>query len=1070
MSIWPTTSTIGAAEIATMLGLPAPTDEQRAVIEAPPVPALVVAGAGSGKTETMAGRVVWLVANGHVRREEILGLTFTRKAAGELAERIARRLELIDERLGIEHELLRPRVATYNAFADALVREHAARIGRDPDAVLQSEAAAWLLARQIVMRSSDPELATREFSSTTLPARVLALAGAVLDHRADLEEVIAFSEGFAAELVDHRNLDLAGPGKPENAWQAAADLPIVARLAQRYARAKAERGVFDYADQVAGAIAVIESAPDIAAELRSQYRVVLLDEYQDTSVIQTELLSTLFAEHAVMAVGDPNQAIYSWRGASADNLEVFPDAFSPSGRSQRFDLSISWRNDERILHAANSLLGARPDRATIAVPPLRARPGARPGRVRCIYPETIEAEAAAVADWFAEMRSAHAGSADHTGAILFRAKKHMPRFAEALAERGIPHRILGLGGLLQAPEVVDVVSALRVIDDPSAGSALIRLLAGPRFAIGVADLSALHQLARTLSQRDESLNLLDEELRARLRGSTGPDETVSIIEALEFLRTAHPDYRLLAGFTDAAKVRLREAAEVFTRLRQGARASIPELLRQIEYELRLDIELAANTARGPARTAHSRLRAFGHEVQGFLAAAERESIGALLAWLSHAETTDELRPRPEPPEPGVVQLLTIHAAKGLEWDATAVVRWVKDELPGTPKSVQGWLSLGELPYRFRKDRRALPELYWDRTEPVTRKVIDQAIGAFNEQERAYHEAEERRLAYVAVTRSRSELLLSGSWWATQTRSREPSPYLQTIVEALGLDPIALAQHDENPRDSEGHTLNWPMDPLGSRRAEVESAAALVRGAADAAPTPELSLLLAEREARARPQGPPVPTRIPASRFKDYVTDFAATVGGIARPMPEKPYPQTALGTLFHSWVEQHYGGAGALSLDDDLWSSDDEERADAAVSVADLADLARLQEVFLASPWARRSPIAVESEIHLPLSDPADGAEHIVICKLDAVFETAEGRIEIVDWKTGRSPANGTEREERMLQLALYRLAYHRRHGVPLERIDVALYYVADDLVIRDESAYSEAELLQRWSAARAAR
>ena len=100
------------------------------------------------------------------------------------------------------------------------------------------------------------------------------------------------------------------------------------------------------------------------------------------------------------------------------------------------------------------------------------------------------------------------------------------------------------------------------------------------------------------------------------------------------------------------------------------------------------------------------------------------------------------------------------------------------------------------------------------------------------------------------------------------------------------------------------------------------------------------------------------------------------------------------------------------------------------------------------------------------------GEGHIVICKLDAVYrrEDRGGRIEIVDWKTGKAPRNAAEREERMLQLALYRLAYHRRFGVPLDEIDVALYYVADDLVIRGERVYSEEELVQRWSAARAAR
>ena len=145
------------------------------------------------------------------------------------------------------------------------------------------------------------------------------------------------------------------------------------------------------------------------------------------------------------------------------------------------------------------------------------------------------------------------------------------------------------------------------------------------------------------------------------------------------------------------------------------------------------------------------------------------------------------------------------------------------------------------------------------------------------------------------------------------------------------------------------------------------------------------------------------------------------------------------------------------------------------VSAADAADLTTLQETFERSEWGGRAPIAVEIEIDFALGAglPSPVEEpHIVICKLDAVYrrEDRGGRIEIVDWKTGKAPRTRDEKEERMLQLALYRLAYHRRFGVPLDEIDVALYYVADDLVIRGDRVYSESELLHRWSAARAAR
>ncbi|MFT4260697.1 PD-(D/E)XK nuclease family protein, partial [Microbacterium sp.] len=265
----------------------------------------------------------------------------------------------------------------------------------------------------------------------------------------------------------------------------------------------------------------------------------------------------------------------------------------------------------------------------------------------------------------------------------------------------------------------------------------------------------------------------------------------------------------------------------------------------------------------------------------------------------------------------------------------------------------------------------------------------------------------------------------------------------------------------------------------------------VRAAAEHPPAPsaELARLLEERAARLRGTDAAPPTRVPASRFKDYVTDFGGTLSSIVRPMPERPYRQTRLGTLFHAWVEQRSEQVGAgARIDEALWELDDEPFADAAeVSAADAADLNALQATFERSEWGPLRPIAVEIEIDFALGaagddDPgadvgaeraaARGAEHVIICKLDAVYRRDDrgGRIEIVDWKTGKSPRTAAQREERMLQLALYRLAYHRRFGVPLDEIDVALYYVADDLVIRGDRVYSESELLQRWSAARAAR
>ncbi|VXC04914.1 DNA helicase-2 / ATP-dependent DNA helicase PcrA [Microbacterium sp. 8M] len=1157
---------IAATDISAALGLPTPTEAQQRVIEAPPGPALVVAGAGSGKTETMSGRVVWLVANGFVERDEILGLTFTRKAAGELAERISLRLDRIDEygrrgllphlpeivrsgalerigaagsaaqRAAVQREVLdglaerygtgwdptaprdaadliiRPRVSTYNAFADGIVREHAAHIGRDPDAAMLSQSASWLIARAVVLRAEIPGLEEVDRSVNGVIDAVQRLAGDVLDHRVDLDAMVRIAVRQADEFEPYRgNADVA------KAVENLRAMPILADLVREYIAEKSRRGVLDFADQVGGAFDIVQASPEVRAELRAQHRVVLLDEYQDTSVIQTRFLAALFRDGAVMAVGDPHQSIYGWRGASADNLYAFGRTFAEEQTARTYSLMTSWRNDERILDVANRVLQPL-QRPGLDVPALEPRPGSGRGSVQVRYTDTVDDEAAEVAAWFAERRAAHdeqAAGRPHTGAILFRSKRHMQTFAGALAARGIPHRILGLGGLLATPEVVDVVSALRVIHDPTAGSALIRLLVGPRFAVGVADMAALYDLARELAVRDGSLAPLTDELKQRLRSSRGADEAVSIVDAVDFVRTARDDYRLLEGISPAGRARLREAGEMLERLRRAAGQPILELIRTIETELRLDIELAVNETRGPARVAATQLRAFGDEVRAFLTADDRGTISSLLAWLDKAEMTDELMPRTEPPEPGVVQLLTIHGSKGLEWDAVAVVRLVEDELPGRIADAQGWFGFGVVPFALRGDSDALPRFRWDPEaakdaagdDPRKREkaALDSlaagitkayphggALRRFKDEYREYQRAEERRLAYVAVTRARTDLLLTGSHWSGQKNMRKPSPYLLEAIDELGLDPVPAAASEENPYEGTARTSVWPMDPLGGRRARVTAAAEDVRRAmADpqpAQPTEELARLLAERAARQRGTVADAPTRVPASRFKDYVADYRGTIRTLTRPMPERPYRQTRLGTLFHAWVEHRSGSVGVgTSLDDALWDLDDDLAAPEGpgtagspgdgsaadeIARADAEDLARLREIFERSEWAPLKPIAVETEIDFALPVGEGEPARIVICKLDAVYrrEDRGGRIEIVDWKTGRPPATAAEREERMLQLALYRLAYHRRYGVPLDEIDVALFYVADDLVLRGDTVYSEEALVQRWNAARAAR
>ncbi|MEF3404469.1 ATP-dependent DNA helicase [Agromyces sp. CCNWLW203] len=1077
---------IAAADIAARLGLHAPTAEQRAVIEADPRgQSIVVAGAGSGKTETMANRVVWLLANGHVAVPEVLGLTFTRKAAGELAERIRERIAQLVS-LGIADVSLDPlesaSVGTYNAFASAIYREHAMLIGREPDAAVLGEASAWQLARSVVAASADPRLVELDASLDKVTGAVLSLSRALAENVADSRDVRAMTRDFLAM----EGLPIEAPRKRTDfasfidALGIVGALPPLLELADAYADAKQQQGFVEFSDQVALALAICERHPEVVAAHRERYRTVLLDEYQDTSVVQTRLLSALFGEQSVMAVGDPDQSIYGWRGASAANLARFGRDFAPGGDAAVYDLSTSWRNPKIVLEGANTLI--LPLDAGIPKAPLGASPFAQPGRLEAAWAETIEQEADLVASWFAERlgraeRGAAPESGARSGALLCRTFANVGIFTAALRARGVPVHVLGMAGLLDQPVIADLVCVLRVLNDPTAGSELVRVLGGARWRIGPADLAALHSLAKWLADRDLSTRRLGDEVRAGLRASIAPDESPSIVDALDFLLVAPDSHSALAAFSEVGLARMRRAGAQLQSLRRRAGLGLVDFVSLVQQELLLDIEVAANSSQPLGAPS---LEAFDELLAGFAEVSEHATLGAFLGWLTEAEQRDRLAPRQDEPEPGAVQVLSIHGSKGLEWDVVAIPRMVDDELPSKPRSSKGWLSFGELPNEFKGDADELPELQWRGVQ--SQADFDRAVGDFAEENKQRHAEEERRLAYVALTRTRSDLLLTGSWWASQKAPRKPSPFLRELVTAGVIEPGVLPgapEHDENPRAGSTERVRWPLDPLGARHHAVTAAAEAVRSAA-ARPSGEgigpvladrIRLLLEERRRRAEGPGTAeVPVRVPASRFKDYVDDPAAVAAQLRRPMPQRPYRATRIGTLFHQWVEQRSTGeleAAAIDALDGL-----EVYAELDIPIDErVADptaerLRQLQATFEASEWGGRKPSAVEIELHLPIGD------NVFVCKLDAVFEVDPSselgrrgiRHQVVDWKTGKAPRDAHDLELKQTQLALYRLAYANWAGVDPDAIDAVFYFVEDDQVIRPDAIYDEAALRRAWA------
>ncbi len=1116
-------------QLARLLRLPEPTPEQAAVISAPLGPLAVIAGAGSGKSETMAARLVWLVANGMVRPDRVLGLTFTRKAAAEFADRVRSRLERLRRAGPLNLEGPAPGevagsgdpfggdpvIGTYHAYAGRLVSDNALREGLEPSMRLITPALSWQLAAQIVAAYDGP-MDEVTWTPQTVTAAVLELAGDLSEHLRDPGDVTAVGLWLTAEQD-------ALPGRITQivrkiiATQRAREqlLPLVSR----YAAAKAAREVLDHSDQVALAARIASRHPEVGAAERARYQVVLLDEYQDTSHAQLVLLQALFAGgHPVTAVGDPCQSIYGWRGASAGNLRRFTADFpvvarvrpfgasAPSGPAPVLKLSTSFRNSAQVLDAAaaiqEELRYEAPD-----VPRLVSAPD-RSGRgtVACALLDTVLDEAEWVAAQVAELLAQSGASGSDSGcapdgqpwptgpdrrtsgvrpsdiAVLCRKRAQFVPLRHAIEARGIPVEVVGLGGLLVVPEVQDVVATLRVLHDAGASDALARLLTGPRWRIGPRDLVALGRRARALARGEGDRPTAPAEPPGR-PGHGDQDAVDALAEAITDLTAetgslveALDDPGEPGAYSRVGYARMHALAGELRRLRAHIGRPLADLTAEAERVLGLDIEVAARPGIDPV-AARADLDAFTDVADAFTGegvSGAEPTLGAFLAYLAAAQQEEFGLETGRVGESDSVKLLTVHAAKGLQWPAVFVPGLAVGErsqvFPARPRVSTRWTENPRLiPFGLRGDAGDLPELLG---------LDASSLESFSEACSARDLAEERRLMYVAATRAAFWLGCSGYWWGEGGTSRlGPSPFLDEVrrsgVAQVSAWAPAPEPDAENPLLAAVEAADWPATPAGRHYEAVREAAAMVVEAAAAAPgelapveldavSPadrdlvaawdrDAGLLLAERAQRRGDGATQValPARLSVSSLVALARDPAELARQVRRPMPRPPAGQARRGTAFHQWLEQRYGQQMLID-DSDLFgpdpSTDDQSPAE--------GDLAALRSVFEHGEWADRWPQAVEVPFESLIGD------RLVRGRIDAVFADAPGGgYDVVDWKTGQPPRSEAERHAVSVQLAAYRLAWAALAGVPVTAVRAAFYYVAHDLTVRPADLLDEAGL-----------
>ena len=1061
------------ADLQRLMGAPfAFSEPQWRVISAPLEPAVVIAGAGSGKTSVMAARVVYLVATGQVAPDEVLGLTFTTKATAELAARVrsalaAAGLDAPRRTSGGEPdeqpERVEPLVSTYNAYAASLLTEHGLRIGHEPDTRVMADASRYQVAARAIERHTGAVDRLSEHPKFAIDY-LLALDGELNEHLVTPAQVRAW-HAQQRPLFEEALATSRARTEINKVLEKMAEREEILDLVEAYRRLKAQFGLMDFSDQIALAAELARTQPEVGAVERAKYRVVLLDEYQDTSVAQAQLLSGLFSGaeagegpaggrgHAVTAVGDPNQAIYGWRGASVSNILNFDRFFppAPGGQVPTYSLTVNRRSDRLVVDVANAL--ADPLYAAFdQVEPLESKPDAADGEVHAVRHETYAAELAWLAGRVLEEHAAMADPRWNEIGVLTRDNNHAADVFDALTAREIPVEIVGLKGLMRLPEVSEVVSTLSLLQDLTANADVLNLLTGPRWAVGPRDLALLGRRARALAGtvlREDGISVT-EELQRAVEGAD-PTEVVSLCDAL-----ADPGD---LAYSDEALTRFALLDTELRSLRSHTGEPLLDLVRRIVEVTGIDVELASSVS--PAAAARrDNLDLFVKAVADFQAIDGQVTLPSLLAWLQAEDEMGSGLDQATPSEADSVKLLTVHRAKGLEWDSVFLVGVCAEKFP-VAKARSQWTTVGRvLPAPLRGDAPDVPQL---------RGYDKPAILALTEAARDHQAVEELRLGYVAYTRARHRLWVSSYQWSpTRQKPLEPSAYqlvVRRLLEDRGLSrdvwPEPPAEGATNPLHASVTSVPWPVTVRTAEHERRLVAAELVRDSmaghgVPGEPAPEeLDLVEAatvaewdaeiERlltEARADRSGTievPFPSSLSATALSRLRDDPDQLARDLARPMPRPPSPAARFGTRFHAWVEARFGQQSLLDPDDLPGRGD--------LGIDDEDDLRELVERFEVGPFAERVPVAVEPSFALVL------AGQVVRGRIDAVYAEADGGFLLVDWKTSRSETADP------LQLAVYRVAWAELNDVPVDRVRAAFHYVRTGRTVEPDGLPERGEL-----------
>jgi len=1028
-------------DLENILGF-ALSEQQLNAVKAPREPAVMVAGAGSGKTTSMSARIAFLIGSGYVTPEQVLGLTFTTKATAQLLDsarsRIAELARLYPQ--SFETEGGDPVILTYNSFASGIVKEFGALLGRDFSADVLTDGARQQLAYRLVCNTHQ-DLSGISVGPAKITSDLLALDSELSELAIDPTTVIEYDQ----KVISFIN-GLTGSNETLRKISRTSSRRIaLSHLVQDWRALKDSRELIEFSDQVRLATKIVIAFPQVAKEIRSRFSIALLDEYQDTSISQRILLETIFSDgFPVTAVGDPCQAIYGWRGASVENINSFPQQFQNVDKQDApvYPLSANRRSGVKILELANLIsenLRAEHPKVQRLDPTRDIQ-----GEVTLALFDFADEELNWMADQIAAQHSAiDAAGLDEDIAVLAATGNLLLRMREALQERGVPVQLHSAAGLLSQPLVMDLRAILEVIHEPTANPSFVRWASGVKWRIGARDLAALGARAGELAKSQGRVNAenIEQALEAAVEGIDLVD-VVSLSDALF-------DLGELDRYSTGAIERFGAMAQQIRSLRSHAGEPLLEFMGRVIRKTGIDIQAQLNENDAVVINELINLAADFNDIDG------RVSLGAFISRLIDIERFDISLDFEQPVEKSAVQLITIYKAKGLEYTHVYLPNLSDRAFPGG-RARSNWSSDATMaPWPLRQDAPApiadFPD--YNLTKLSESDFKRNYLAHFD----ALKDRDNERLAYVAFTRAKDSLTLSGSWWGVNWKKPHgPHPFLTAAHNLLAGTNAHIPfwapepEGDRPERVQDTQELSWPTQVPQSIVKQLIAESEYVGDYVSRdglTPTESATAALwvqslaAVNSERARLESPirkvSLPRSLGASSMLRAMREPEVFAVELARPMPRKPNYVAARGTEIHAFIENYYGMQTLFDWDE-LEGALDSGAKDNAIT-------RKLKEAFLASRFAQLTPVAVEQQFALTISGRS------ITGYIDAVFEV-DGRYLVVDWKTG-----GTEHLD-PAQLAFYRLAWARIAGVDWQEVDTAFVMLSlgselsvdTDEIIRD--------------------